>query len=106
MVLYNRLKEKLENKNVISQPQGAFCKNFRRADHIAHSLALLKKYIKNGQYLYTCFVDFRKAFDSVWREDLMNKLGKTGITGKFLKVGNSMYESTSVSLIFKDNSTK
>ena len=36
----------------------------------------------------------------------MHKLGKTGITGTFLKVVNSAHKSAYVSLIFKDKTTK
>ena len=54
--------------------------------------------------LYTCFVNFRTAFDSVWVEGLKHKLEKTGTTGKFLRVVNFMYQSTPLSLIYKDKS--
>lgn len=62
--------------------------------------------MSKGQYLYTGFVDFRIVFNSVWGEGLMHKLGKTGITGTFLKVVNSAHKSPYVSLIFKDKTTK
>jgi hypothetical protein len=34
--------------------------------------SLINKYIhKNKKKIYACFVDLRKAFDSVWRETLL-----------------------------------
>ena len=40
---------------------------------------------------YTCFVDFQKAYDTVWREGLLHKLERIGISGKVLSIINSMY---------------
>ena len=85
-VFHNRLEEKLQSQSVISQAQAGFRKNFGAADHIYARFSLIKKYIKKGQYLYTCFEDFRKASDSVWREVSMQKLEKTGMTEKLLMV--------------------
>ena len=36
---------------------------------------------KHNDKLYVCFVDFRKAFESVWDDALCLKLGKAGIGG-------------------------
>jgi len=43
--------------------------------------------------LYACFVDFRKAFDSVWRNGLFYKLLSSGIGGNFFKIIKSMYSN-------------
>ena len=48
----------------------------RTADHVFTLRTLYDKYVTNtnrGQ-LYACFVDFRKAFDSIWYQGLFNKL--------------------------------
>ena len=36
--------------------------------------------------LYSCFIDFTKAFDNVWRIELWQKLMKHNIKGKVLNV--------------------
>uniref|UniRef100_A0A3Q1GCK8 Uncharacterized protein n=1 Tax=Acanthochromis polyacanthus TaxID=80966 RepID=A0A3Q1GCK8_9TELE len=41
--------------------------------------------------LFCAFIDYRKAFDMVWRQALWYKLLKMGIKGKFLAVVKSMY---------------
>lgn len=46
-----------------------------------------------GKKLYCTFIDFKKAFDTVWRLGLWQKLVKNNITGKILKVIFSMYSS-------------
>ena len=43
---------------------------------------LINKYVyKCKKKLYVCFVDFKKAFDSVWRSALFLKLRAKGIKG-------------------------
>ena len=62
----------------------AFKSNARTADHIL----TLNKYVadKKGKKLYTCFVDFKKAFDWIWHEALFRKFENKGINGNFLKL--------------------
>ena len=53
---------------------------------------LSDKYIKEKKLkLYSCFVDFEKAFDKVWRMGLLLKLEEAGIRGKFYNVIKQMY---------------
>jgi hypothetical protein len=43
-----------------------------------------------GKKLYTCFVDFRKAFDTVLREKLWRVLEGIGVGRRFLACLRSM----------------
>ena len=43
--------------------------------------------------LFCAFIDFQKAFDSVWRTGLLAKLLKYNITGKVLLVVKNMYDN-------------
>ena len=43
--------------------------------------------------MYACFIDYEKAFDTVWQQGLLLKLKKLGINGKFYKVIKSLYEN-------------
>ena len=52
--------------------------------------------------LYTCFVDFKKAFDSVWRNALLNKIHKIGINGQFFQILKLIYSTTTNSLIYHE----
>ena len=50
--------------------------------------------------LYRCFVDFKKAYDSVWRDTLLNMIHKIGIKGQFLQILKSIYSTKTNSLIY------
>ena len=47
-----------------------------------------------GEYLYSCFIDYRKAFDTVCREALLFKLFNLGIKGKFFNCIHHMYTNS------------
>ena len=47
--------------------------------------------LKKKKKLFCCFVDYTKAFDSVWREALWYKLINNGIQGKILNVVTNLY---------------
>ena len=57
--------------------QAGFRKDCGTSDHIFTLSSLINTYIKKGKYLYTCFVDFQKAYDSV---GILNNLVLKGIS--------------------------
>ena len=48
--------------------------------------------------LYVCFVDFKKAYDTVWRNGLYWKLLKYGVSAKFVNLLRDMYARLQVSV--------
>ena len=63
---------------------------------------LIDKYTQTNQKLYTCFIDFSKAFDTVWREALFHKLLKMGIGGPFAKLLKYMYNKSSIQIALQN----
>jgi hypothetical protein len=57
------------------------------------AVSLIDQAFVNGKKLYACFVDFRKAYDSVWRNGLFLKLLRYGISNRFVKIIQNMYAS-------------
>ena len=56
---------------VLSKNQIGFEKSCRTSDHEN----LVKRYVTIGKKkLYVCFVDFEKAFDSIWQKALFKKV--------------------------------
>ena len=58
-----------------------------------------KKNKKNPVKLYCSFIDFRKAFDSVWRVRLWMKLFKNGKDGSF-RIIRSLYKNIKSCIYF------
>ena len=93
-ILNTRLTDYLEKQTLIAPNQSGFRKNFGTRDNLFVVDSLTSKYINSNKRLYACFVDFRKAFDSVWRKGLRYKLLRSGIGGKFYELVKTMYSNS------------
>ena len=94
-LLNNRIQSFCTENGLIHKNQIGFQKNCRTTDHIFTRKTLVKKYVTVGkEKLYTCFVDFQKAFDSVWHKGLFHKLSNNGISGKSLSLLFNLYNKT------------
>jgi hypothetical protein len=70
-IIVNRLLKLNESKSLISNNQAGFRSTFRTtAEQIYTLRSLISKYVKSGKkkLFYSCFIDFRKAFDTVDRD--------------------------------------
>jgi hypothetical protein len=97
-VLNTRLAMYMKNNNIGNKFQIGFSENCRTSDHILTLKTLFDKYSQSNKKLYTCFVDFRKAFDTVWRDALLYKMINLGIGGTFAKLIETMYMNTHVQI--------
>ena len=90
-ILNSRLTTYMEETNGIDSCQAGFRKGFSTTDNlfILHSLLELSKSSKNK--LHCAFVDFKQAFDTVWRNGLWQKLLATNINGKCYRFIRNMY---------------
>ena len=94
-VLLNRLLKFREAYCPDTKNQLGFCKNARTVDHLFTLSTCIEKHVyHHGKRLYSCFVDFQKAFDSISREALLYKLSTLGIQGKFFKCLEYMYKNS------------
>ena len=66
--------------------------------------SLLNKRIQNK--LYACFVDFKKAFDSVWHKGLFYKMKNNNLSGKVLDLIKDIYKKTKCAIKVKDSLTE
>ena len=91
-IINTRLVHFLTEHNVLSKSQIGFLPNYRTSDHIFTLHTLIDKYInQNKTKIFACFVDFQKAFDSIWHEGLLSKLLESGIGGKTYNIIKTMY---------------
>jgi hypothetical protein len=63
--------------------------------------SLVEKYTKNGKHFFTCFIDFKKAFDLVDHTFLMYKLHRIGISGNIYSLLKDMYINKGMKLHVK-----
>ena len=62
------------DNQILKYNQIGFWKGFRTSDHVFNIKTVINEYLKENKKLCLCFVDFRKAYDSIWREALFYKL--------------------------------
>ena len=75
IVLTNRFESFAKDNRSIDTTQIGFKMGNRTVDHMFILTTLVDKYVKKLKSpLYVCFVDFNKAYDSVWRQVLLYKL--------------------------------
>ena len=103
-LLQKRLEKMCQSKGLISDVQGSSRAGSRTSDHLLIVKFLVDKYVKQkGKCLYTCFVDLRKAFDTVPRAKLFYSLLKDYSNGgKFLKLLQEMYRNNEIFVKLSD----
>ena len=93
-ILNARLLAFTKEKNILSKSQLGFVPGNRTSDaHIIIHNLVGKICHNNNSRIYSCFVDFKKAFDSIPRDILLNKLESFGIKGKIFNIIRNIYTS-------------
>ena len=98
-ILNKRLVGFIYENNIITDEQLGFVKGNRTSD--AHLILhnLIQDYChKNGKQIYSCLIDFKKAFDSIPRDILFDKIKGYGITGNFFNTLKHMYSNDSIKI--------
>ena len=67
--------------------------------------ALIEKYRERKLPLYTCVVDFRKAYDNVPMDLLWQKMAGRGVQGWFLDSIEALYGSVPMAVKIKEGLT-
>ena len=106
-ILNQRLLKHVDLNNILHKSQIGFLANNRTADHVLTLRTLIDKYVHcHKEKIYACFVDFRKAFDSVWHDGLLYKLSKINVQGKFYSLIKSLYSKSTCSVRIGNNKTR
>jgi hypothetical protein len=91
MILESRMSQWAEANDLRVKGQAGFRKDFRTTDNLFILRTLIEEARFQKKKLYTCFVDFKKAFDTVPRDLLWQVLEGLGISGRILECLRSMY---------------
>ena len=72
-ILNQRLLKFTQKHKLLHNSQIGFMPKQRTSDHIFTLRCLVDRYVTNicGGKIYACFIDFKKAFDSIWHEGLL-----------------------------------
>ena len=69
-IMNNRLCKIADKYDIINGSQSGFSKHFSTSDNLFILKCLIDISQSSKKKLFCCFVDFKQAFDTVWRADL------------------------------------
>ena len=98
LLMNNRLQSICDRFNIIHYNQIGFRKEFRPADHVLTLKTVIDQSFSRNKPLHVCFVDFRKAYDTVWRDGLYHKLLSYGFHPKFVRLLRNIYKTSSLAV--------
>ena len=91
-ILSSRLEDFADDSTLIKDSQMGFRKGFSTLDNIVILHFLSNMLINSKKKLFCAFIDFKQAFDTIWRDGLWSKLLKSGINGKCFSYIQNMYK--------------
>ena len=104
-LLLNRIVPEVDP--LLRKNQNGFRRGRSTLSQILSIRRILEEYWKpNNKEVTLCFVDFRKAFDSISREKMFEILHLYGIPQKIIEAIRIMYCNTTATVISPDGETK
>ena len=88
-----RLNQFCEINDVLNENQTGFRSGYSTVDHAFILNCMIEYVLSIKGKLFCAFIDYRKAFDCVWRKGLWYKMNKMGIQGKVFATIKSMYKA-------------
>ncbi len=96
MIHEKRLSEWVEQHGLRAKGQIGFRKDYYTTDQLFILRTPIEQSKAKKKPLYCCFVDFKKAFDTMPREVLWQVLAGLGVEGRFLQCLQAMYAKDTV----------
>jgi hypothetical protein len=84
-IINTRLNWLFETNNMIASEQAGFRIHRSTSKHTAKFSQFINDAMDNKRILTALFVDFKSAYDSVWKENLLLKLVRSGIRSNLLQ---------------------
>ena len=91
-ILNSRLNTFIEENGILNENQCGFRANYSTSDNIFVIHCIIECLRVRKLKTFYAFIDFQKAFDSVWRVGLWSKLLSINITGKIFNIIKNMYK--------------
>ena len=105
-ILNKRIQIFLEKNNILVDEQNGFRACRSCIDHIFVLCTVLRNRKLQGKDTFICYIDYKKAFDSVERNLLLFKLSQIGITGNMYLAISSMYSNPKSRVILNEHETE
>ena len=106
-LLNQRIKLKCQTRKIIDKNQTGFKEKHRTSDNLLVLKNVVKKYVTIGKgKIYTCFVDFKKAYDTVWHNGLFQKMNENLLDGKVLDLIKDIYKKSKCAVKVNDSITE
>ena len=108
IILNEHLSKYAQENNLIHPSQIGFQSGHRTADHIFTLETLFDQHIDRNRNdkVYACFVDFKKAFDSVCHKGMLFKCLENKIDGNFYSLIKSLYANSKCAVKLSNSRTE
>lgn len=93
-ILNERLLLWTDEKKIIIEYQAGFRRNYSTSDNIYNLASIVNIKMAEKRKVFAFFVDFKAAFDNVPRSLLMYKLHEMGVSNKYVRILESIYQNT------------
>ena len=101
-IINERLELFAETFKLIKDNQAGFRKKHSTTDHIFVLYSLIDICLRENRKLFVAWIDYAKAFDTVWRDGLWYKMTKANISTKIINLIRNMYSNIKTK-IFNNN---
>ena len=97
-IILNRLQPQADE--IIAEEQTGFRAGRSTTEQIFNLRILCEKYLQHQQNLYYVFIDFKKAFDRIWHEDLWAAMRKYNINASIIWAIENLYDKAQSAVLF------
>ena len=101
MILFNRLDNFAAHKGFFSEMQFGFQEDVGCTEASFTILETINHMLERGSKVFSCFLDVRKAFDTVWIDGILYKLfSELGTGGRMWKVIKDLYTNVKAQVLY------
>ena len=104
-VLARRLGRFAEDK-ILTKPHGGFRSGSRCSDQWWELRCVCEVQKRKKRNSYLAFLDFSKAYGSVWRDGLWHKMRQYGVEEKFVKVCEELYSRVETRVVLNGGKSR
>ena len=86
----------------VSETQSGFKSKIGTREGLFNVRSIIDKVLAVGKKLYICFIDYEKAFDRVYHEQIMRRIERAGMDAKDRRLISNLYYEQTASIQFGD----